>query len=83
MLDNPNYQGKWAPRKIRNPDFFEDLNPFRMTTIAAVGVELWSMSADILFDNIIITDDEDAAIDWAEKTFILKKKFLEKQAVST
>lgn len=82
LLDNPNYQGKWAPRKIPNPNFFEDLNPFRMTPIAAIGFELWSMSSDILFDNLVITDDEDLANEWAEKTFNLKKQQLEKQAVS-
>jgi hypothetical protein len=27
MIDNPAYKGEWAPRKIPNPDFFEDLHP--------------------------------------------------------
>jgi hypothetical protein len=40
------------------------------------------MSSDILFDNIIITDDENSAYEWAQETFDLKKKHLEKQAVS-
>lgn len=56
LIDNPNYQGKWAPRRIPNPDYFEDLNPFKMTPIAAIGIELWSMSNNILFDNLLITD---------------------------
>lgn len=33
LIDNPNYKGKWSPRRIPNPDFFEDLFPFKMTTI--------------------------------------------------
>lgn len=33
MIDNPNYRGKWTPRKIPNPDYYEDLEPFKMTTI--------------------------------------------------
>lgn len=33
MIPNPQYQGKWAPKKIVNPHFFRDENPFRMTTI--------------------------------------------------
>ncbi len=41
------------------------------------------MSSNILFDNIVITDDEDLAIDWADKTYNLKRKYLEKQAVSS
>ncbi|XP_055682566.1 calnexin-like isoform X4 [Lutzomyia longipalpis] len=80
LIDNPNYQGKWAPKKIPNPDFFEDLNPFRMTTIAAVGIELWSMSSDILFDNIIITDDTVAADQWAAQTYDLKRKQIDREA---
>ena len=27
MIDNPAYKGEWAPRKILNPDYFEDLTP--------------------------------------------------------
>ncbi|KAG4072721.1 hypothetical protein HA402_001833 [Bradysia odoriphaga] len=80
LIDNPNYQGKWAARKIENPDFFEDLHPFKMTTIAAVGFELWTMSADILFDNIVITSDEDAADEWAAKTYDLKRKQLDRES---
>lgn len=29
MIDNPAYKGPWAPRKIPNPDFFEDLTPVK------------------------------------------------------
>ncbi|XP_065073374.1 calnexin-like isoform X2 [Ochlerotatus camptorhynchus] len=80
LIDNPNYQGKWASRKIPNPDFFEDKNPFRMTTIAAIGIELWSMSSDILFDNLIIVDDETLARDWAAQTYDLKRKLIDREA---
>lgn len=40
------------------------------------------MSSDILFDNIVVTDDESAADEWAQQTYDLKKKHLDKQAVS-
>ncbi len=51
-------QGKWAPRKIDNPAYFEDDTPFfSLIPIAAVGFELWSMSENIYFDNIIVTSD--------------------------
>ena len=29
MIDNPAYKGAWAPRKIPNPDYFEDLTPVK------------------------------------------------------
>jgi len=64
------FQGIWAPRKIDNPDFFEDSNPFAMKTIAAVGFELWSMQSDILFDNLIIADDQSIVDQWTAQTLV-------------
>ncbi|XP_066572792.1 calnexin isoform X2 [Amia ocellicauda] len=73
MIDNPNYQGVWKPRKIPNPDFFEDLHPFRMTAISAVGLELWSMSSDIFFDNFMVCSERTVAEQWAKDGWGLKK----------
>lgn len=78
MIDNPNYRGKWKPRKIPNPDFFEDLEPYKMTSIDAVGLELWSMSDNILFDNIIVTDSVSDAYQFSQETFDLKIYKMEK-----
>ena len=47
-----------------------------MTAIGAVGIELWSMSSDIYFDNVLITDDMDVATGWAAETFELKVSHL-------
>nr|CAD7573989.1 unnamed protein product [Timema californicum] len=82
MIDNPNYKGKWKPRRIPNPDFFEDKFPYKMADIAAVGIELWSMSDNILFDNIIITDDLSVAARWAADTFQIKRQKFDKDGVS-
>uniref|UniRef100_UPI003AAC120E calnexin n=1 Tax=Centroberyx gerrardi TaxID=166262 RepID=UPI003AAC120E len=73
MIDNPNYQGVWKPRKIPNPAFFEDLHPFRMSPFSAVGLELWSMSSNIFFDNFFITNDRSTAERWATDGWGLKK----------
>uniref|UniRef100_A0A8C6NRH4 Calmegin n=1 Tax=Nothobranchius furzeri TaxID=105023 RepID=A0A8C6NRH4_NOTFU len=73
LVDNPNYQGVWKPRKINNPDYFEDLQPFRMTPFKAVGLELWSMTSDIYFDNFIITSHKEVADRWASDSWGLKK----------
>lgn len=40
MISNPNYKGKWIPAKIPNPDYFEDKEPFKMTSIVSCCVEL-------------------------------------------
>uniref|UniRef100_A0A8C5HPE9 Calmegin n=1 Tax=Gouania willdenowi TaxID=441366 RepID=A0A8C5HPE9_GOUWI len=73
LVDNPNYQGVWKPRKIQNPDFFEDLQPFRMTPFSALGLELWSMTSDIYFDNFLITSHREVADRWASDSWGLKK----------
>lgn len=72
MINNPNYQGKWKPRTIPNPDYFHDSTPYKMTPIGAVGIELWSMSNMIYYDNIIITDSLEQANAWAAETFDVK-----------
>ena len=47
-----------------------------------MGIEIWSMSNDILFDNIIITDSLEEASKFAELTFNLKRKYINKESVS-
>ncbi|XP_076150173.1 calmegin [Alosa pseudoharengus] len=73
LIDNPNFQGTWSPRKIPNPDYFEDLHPFRMSAFRAVGLELWSMTSDIYFDNFIVTSEKAVADRWASDSWGLKK----------
>ncbi|XP_016911010.1 calnexin isoform X3 [Apis cerana] len=73
LINNPNYKGKWKPKLIHNPNYFNDEHPFQMMPIFAVGFELWSMSTDIFFDNIIITHDEEVAKYWADNTFEVRR----------
>ncbi|KAJ7024393.1 Calreticulin family-domain-containing protein [Mycena alexandri] len=74
MIDNPAYIGEWAPRKIANPDFYEDLTPIKtLGKIGGVGIELWTMTEDILFDNIYIGHSPEDAKAFAAETFDIKK----------
>ncbi|KAL2736123.1 calnexin isoform X1 [Vespula maculifrons] len=73
LINNPNYSGKWKPKLIHNPNYFNDEHPFLMSSISAIGFELWSMSPDIIFDNILITDDEDVAKKWSDETFEVRR----------
>ncbi|XP_069486985.1 calmegin [Ambystoma mexicanum] len=73
MIENPNYQGIWSPRKILNPYYFVDLHPFMMTSFSAIGLELWSMTPDIYFDNFIICSEKEVADQWAADTWGLKR----------
>ncbi|KAI6031360.1 Calreticulin family-domain-containing protein [Pisolithus microcarpus] len=46
MIDNPEYKGEWKPR-LSNP-------VKNLDKIGGVGVELWTMTEDILFNNIYV-----------------------------
>lgn len=41
------------------------------------------MSGDILFDNIIVTEDEMLADQWAAQTYDLKREKIDTEAVSS
>ncbi|KAI9217046.1 Calreticulin family-domain-containing protein [Blastocladiella britannica] len=56
MIDNPTYKGPWAPRKVPNPEYYDEKHPGHMTPIGAIGLELWTMQDQIMFDNILISD---------------------------
>ncbi|GAV08084.1 hypothetical protein RvY_17829 [Ramazzottius varieornatus] len=73
LIENPAYKGKWAPRRMPNPDFFEDKEPYKMTSIDALALELWSISNQVLFDNFLITDDKAVADKVATATWKLKE----------
>ncbi|NXC50606.1 CLGN protein, partial [Penelope pileata] len=73
MIPNPKYQGIWTPPKIPNPDYFEDPHPFEMTPVSAVGLEIWSMTSDIYFDNFIVCSEKEVADRWAADGWGLKK----------
>ncbi|KAK1614632.1 hypothetical protein QYE76_020149 [Lolium multiflorum] len=61
MIDNPSYKGIWKPQEIPNPEYFELHKPV-FDPIAATGIEIWTMQDGILFDNIVIADDEKAPV---------------------
>ena len=42
MIPNPAFKGKWAPRKIPNPEFYEDLHPF--VNLAPIDAGMASLS---------------------------------------
>ncbi|KAI5898794.1 Calreticulin-domain-containing protein [Schizophyllum commune H4-8] len=74
MIDNPEYKGPWAPRKIPNPDYFEDLEPVKsLKPIGGLGIELWTMTEDILFDNIYVGHSIEDANAFKAETFDVKK----------
>lgn len=83
MIDNPAYKGPWAPRKIPNPDFFEDSAPANFEPIGAIGYELWTMTKDILFDNIYVGHSVEDAEKLQKATFDVKRAIEEKEEEAT
>jgi len=72
-IDNPEYKGVWAPRKIPNPDYFEDKTPSNFEPMGAIGFEIWTMQADILFDNIYIGHSVEDAAALRTETYEIKR----------
>uniref|UniRef100_A0A5S6QIP0 Calnexin n=1 Tax=Trichuris muris TaxID=70415 RepID=A0A5S6QIP0_TRIMR len=74
MIKNPNYQGQWKPRKVANPEYFELPNVFReLEPITAVGLELWTITPDVIFDNFLITNSKSDADAFAMHTWYAKQ----------
>jgi len=82
LIDNPAYKGEWKPAKIpnpaykgewvhpmiANPEYKEDNEIYAFDSNKYVGLEIWQVKAGTIFDNILVTDDEATAQEWAEKT---------------
>ena len=61
LIDNPSYVGEWAPRQIDNPSYFQDLQPSSMAPIGGVALEIWTMQAGTLLDNVFVGSDVEEA----------------------
>ncbi|CAD6187704.1 unnamed protein product [Caenorhabditis auriculariae] len=72
-ITNPLYKGVWKARLIDNPDFFEPTATGGLLPITAVGIEMWTMSENIVFDNFLITSSEEQAKELATQTFSVKQ----------
>lgn len=81
MIANPAYKGPWSPRKIPNPNLYEVKEPHALAPFDSVGFELWTMQRDLLFDNIVISRSEEAAKEFAQKSFHIRAE-IEKASAS-
>jgi len=78
-IDNPEYKGVWKPRQIPNPDYFVDEEPCILPAIDSVGIDIWTMSKGIIFDNIVISADVGKAKAFADASFKLRHELELKQ----
>jgi len=77
QIRNPDYKGQWEHPMIDNPAFVPNDSLYNVCTeenpCTHVGFELWQVTAGTLFDDIIITDDEFEAMDFATETFYSRR----------
>lgn len=66
-IPNPAYKGAWVHPMIANPDYKTDAELYVMPKIKYVGIDLWQVKSGSIFDNIIVTDSEEEAAEWAKK----------------
>jgi hypothetical protein len=77
----PSRAGAWAPRRIKNAAYFQDLNPYAsIAPMSALAVEVWTTTAGILFDNFMVATDYKVAFDFAQSTTAKKAK-TEREAI--
>ncbi|CAJ0965885.1 unnamed protein product [Ranitomeya imitator] len=61
IIDNPNYQGDWVRPDIDNPDYVPDDTLYRYDELGVIGLDLWQVKSGTIFDNFLITNDEELA----------------------
>merc|ERR1711861_21024 len=66
-IKNPAYKGVWAPKKIANPAYVDDTSIGQYGSFSWVGIDVWQVKAGTIFDNLLITDDVEAAKAAADK----------------
>eukprot|EP00270_Netrium_digitus_P004793 TRINITY_DN1612_c0_g1_i2.p1 TRINITY_DN1612_c0_g1~~TRINITY_DN1612_c0_g1_i2.p1 ORF type:complete len:561 (-),score=70.99 TRINITY_DN1612_c0_g1_i2:228-1910(-) len=71
LIENPAYKGVWKPREIPNPDYFE-LNKPNLEPIIGVGIEIWTMTEGVLFDNVLVAGDAETAEKYRDSTWKVK-----------
>jgi len=82
LIPNPKYKGPWEARKIPNPNHYVISDPYsQIEPMSALGIELWTMSNKIMFDNLIITTNKDDVVPftkaWEEKKTLEDKLIAE------
>ncbi|CAJ0578528.1 unnamed protein product, partial [Mesorhabditis spiculigera] len=70
---NPAYKGVWTARQIPNPHHFEPIPFAGLEPVTAIGIELWTMSSNIIFDNFLVVDDLKLSDEFTEQTYAVRR----------
>ncbi|CAD6240478.1 GSCOCT00008807001.2-RA-CDS [Cotesia congregata] len=66
QIDNPAYKGPWLHPEIDNPEYVKDEELYKKDEVCAIGFDLWQVKSGTIFDNVLITDEPEAASKFAE-----------------
>merc|ERR1712086_29727 len=69
QIDNPDFKGEWKAKRIANPKYEADDKLYSYAKFSTVGIDVWQVKSGTIFDNLLITDDVEAATAHAEKTW--------------
>jgi len=79
-IDNPEYKGEWKAKQIPNPNFFEDKKPCILPKIDSVGIDIWTMSKGMIFDNLVIATDVAKVKEFTASSFKIRNELEKLQA---
>ncbi|XP_011846370.1 PREDICTED: calreticulin-3 [Mandrillus leucophaeus] len=84
MLQKPPYQDGlkpegidkdiWLHHKMKNTNYLTQYDLSEFENIGAIGLELWQVRSGTIFDNFLITDDEEYADNFGKATWGETKK---------
>ncbi|XP_064476602.1 calreticulin-like [Ornithodoros turicata] len=69
QIDNPAYKGVWVHPEIDNPEYSPDAELYKYKEFCHIGFDLWQVKSGTIFDNVLITDDEEYAKVFGEETW--------------
>ncbi|XP_006199157.1 calreticulin-3 [Vicugna pacos] len=79
MLQKPPYQDGlkpegiakdvWLHQKMKNTNYLTEYDLSEFENIGAIGLELWQVRSGTIFDNFLITDDEEYADNFGKATW--------------
>jgi len=61
QIENPKYQGEWVHPLINNPEYKQVDDLYSFPSFEAAGIEIWQVKSGTIFDNFLVTDDEELA----------------------
>ncbi|XP_031803829.1 calreticulin-3 isoform X1 [Sarcophilus harrisii] len=68
-MDNSDYKDVWLHQKIESSGYLQDFELSEYENIGVIGLELWQVRSGTIFDNFLITDDENYAAEFGLKTW--------------